>query len=245
MMNTQLSAIRVINFWLTVLFLGMSSTACQAFSQNTATLKTASPEPAKFSEYPPPALTEEEQSWAAMNWEERVIYNLKRMIPQRPGLEILLSQTHQFKEMGKACDFSRSIEAQGLFDFWGPYQVTQHDSLVVVKCSFNTTWLTPNTVVFHYNDRDGINPIPLQLDQPEPENLSNSTHYFRNWPQFDPQTRELSFEIPCNYRLFVKARLKPRKYTYSFANGKLILQKALWDQRPKCETPPQWTQIYP
>ncbi|MGI0490832.1 hypothetical protein ACN4EG_03385 [Alkalinema pantanalense CENA528] len=239
-MTTQLSVIRFLNFAVTGCLLGMGSIGCQAFRHNTATSMPDSLESFTRSTY-----KLEEQAWAVMSWEEKVEYNLTEIIPQQPALKILLSQTHQFRQMGKACDFQRSIEPHGLFDFWGPYPITQHDSLIVAKCSFNMTWLTPNTVVFHYNDRDGINPIPLQLDQPEPGNLSHATHYFRNWPQFDPQTRELSFEIPCNYRLFVKAKLKPRKYTYRFANGKLVLQKALWDQRPNCEAPPQWTQIYP
>ncbi|MGI0490833.1 hypothetical protein ACN4EG_03390 [Alkalinema pantanalense CENA528] len=180
-MTTQLSVIRFMSCGITILLLGMGSTACQAFPKNAAT--PALPTPYTPSEYKKPPLTEEEKAWAAMPYEDQVEF----MIKQYPELKFLLSEKHKFRQMGTACNLSPRTPQEkaipkGLYHFMGPYKVTSKDLLLIGECGFNTTYVTRNVVVFHYNTQTGVNPIPLQLIQPTPTDPNASAHYFREKP---------------------------------------------------------------
>jgi hypothetical protein len=196
-------------------------------------------------------LSKEEAMFHKMSLEDLMEYHLRKQIIQSPELKILLTQKHQFRKMGEACDLGnrrqhqKAVESSPIFDFLGPYQVTHNDFLIVGKCSFNTTYLTSNRVVFHYNTQAGINPIPLELAQPTPMDLNDRRAMFQEYPDFNSKTQELVLTLPCTHRLLERTGASPRQYIYRFEQGNLILKQALWDSRPNCQTPPQWSQIYP
>jgi hypothetical protein len=235
----------------TFFLMALSGVACHAIPQDRVSPKatlpstSSSPEGESFS-----SLSHLEKSFASVGYEDQMEFRLKKRVAQNPEWKFLLAQKPKFHKMGTACDLDHSkaeerVIPSDLYDFVGPYQVTAEDFLVIGSCSFNTTYITRNTVVFHYNTRTGINPIPLQMAQPTPTNPGENSHYFGESPRFNQQTRELTYTLPCTYKLLDRDKASPRQYVYRLEQGNLILQKAIWDYRTTCKAPEQWVQIYP